>query len=197
MFTSRAEFRLSLRADNADRRLTPMGIELGLVDARRRTAFEASETALRDARAMLESAVITTGEAARRGLAVNQDGRSRSAWVLLSNAETTLEMLTPIWPELLALQGSVRERIEIEAAYDVYLERQRRDQIRLRQGEEKRIPVTLDFNSLKGLSNELKHKLSQRRPATIAEAERIDGMTPAALAILLVALRKTDLAKAA
>ncbi|WP_062209264.1 tRNA uridine-5-carboxymethylaminomethyl(34) synthesis enzyme MnmG [Aureimonas sp. AU12] len=197
MFTSRAEFRLSLRADNADRRLTPLGLEWGLVDARRGAVFEASETELGEARARLENAVITTGEAARRGLAVNQDGRPRSAWMLLSNADTSLEMLSAVWPELAFLQGSVRERIEIEAAYDVYLERQRRDQVRLRRDEAKRIPADLDFAGLKGLSNELKHKLTLRRPATIAEAERIDGMTPAALAIILVALRKTDLAKAA
>ncbi|WP_062219832.1 tRNA uridine-5-carboxymethylaminomethyl(34) synthesis enzyme MnmG [Aureimonas sp. D3] len=197
MFTSRAEFRLSLRADNADRRLTPLGLEWGLVDARRAEVFSKSEAALGEARRLLEGATITTAEAARKGLAVNQDGRTRSAWTLLSNTDTTLDMLIPVWPELASIQGTVRERIEIEAAYDVYLERQRRDQIRLKREEERSIPTDLDFDTLKGLSNEIRHKLRERRPATVAEAERIDGMTPAALAIILVALRKFDRAQAA
>ncbi|ALN71507.1 tRNA uridine-5-carboxymethylaminomethyl(34) synthesis enzyme MnmG [Aureimonas sp. AU20] len=197
MFTSRAEFRLSLRADNADRRLTPLGLEWGLVDARRAAVFARSEAALSEARALLERSTITTAEAARQGLAVNQDGRTRSAWTLLSNADTTLEMLLPVWPELASITGEVRERIEIEAAYDVYLERQRRDQIRLKREEERAIPADLDFDALKGLSNEIRHKLRERRPASVAEAERIDGMTPAALAIILVAIRKTDRAQAA
>ncbi|KTQ77547.1 tRNA uridine 5-carboxymethylaminomethyl modification protein, partial [Aureimonas ureilytica] len=183
--------------DNADRRLTPLGLEWGLVDARRAKVFSKSEAALGEARRLLEGATITTAEAARKGLAVNQDGRTRSAWTLLSNTDTTLDMLIPVWPELASIQGTVRERIEIEAAYDVYLERQRRDQIRLKREEERSIPADLDFDTLKGLSNEIRHKLRERRPATVAEAERIDGMTPAALAIILVALRKFDRAQAA
>ncbi|MEH6721450.1 MAG: tRNA uridine-5-carboxymethylaminomethyl(34) synthesis enzyme MnmG [Aurantimonas endophytica] len=197
MFTSRAEFRLSLRADNADRRLTPLGLSLGIINAERRAVFEASESALSQARAQLEAATLTPPEAARHGLALNQDGRRRSAWQLLSQPEICLDRLTKIWPELDAIAGPLRERIEIEAGYDVYLARQRRDQERLRRDENRAIPATLDFNALAGLSNELRQKLSDRRPGSIAEAERIDGMTPAALAIILVAIRRRELADAA
>ena len=197
MFTSRAEFRLSLRADNADRRLTPLGMEWGLADGERRAAFEASEAALGAARTTLEALTLTSSEAARKGLPVNQDGRTRSAWVLLSHADIGFDDLTGVWPELEAIKGSVRERIEIEAGYDVYLERQRRDQMQLKRDEAKVFPAGFDFAGIKGLSNELRQKLVERRPASLAEAERIDGMTPTALALLLVALRKQDLARAA
>ncbi|HEX2020275.1 MAG TPA: tRNA uridine-5-carboxymethylaminomethyl(34) synthesis enzyme MnmG [Aurantimonas sp.] len=197
MFTSRAEFRLSLRADNADRRLTPLGLSLGIIGAKRRAVFEASETALADARARLEAATLTPNEAASHGLSVNRDGRRRSAWQLLSQPDVDLHRLAQIWPELRSIEGPLRERIEIEAGYDVYLERQRRDQERLRRDEARAIPPALDFAQLPGLSNELRQKLSERRPASIAEAERIDGMTPAALAIILVAIRRRELADAA
>ncbi|WP_206455863.1 tRNA uridine-5-carboxymethylaminomethyl(34) synthesis enzyme MnmG [Aurantimonas marina] len=197
MFTSRAEFRLSLRADNADRRLTPLGLSLGIVDAERRQAFEESEGALARARAMLETAQLTPSEAQRQGLAINQDGRRRSAWQLLSQTEINLDRLTAIWPEFKDIGGPIRERIEIEAGYDVYLERQRRDQERLRRDENRTIPDDLDFSSLTGLSNELRQKLMARRPASIAEAERIDGMTPAALALILVAMRRSEVVRAA
>ncbi|WP_102959353.1 tRNA uridine-5-carboxymethylaminomethyl(34) synthesis enzyme MnmG [Mangrovicella endophytica] len=197
MFTSRAEFRLSLRADNADRRLTPQAIRLGIADARRETAFRMSEAALAAAELQLKSLGVTPPEAARHGLEVNQDGRHRSAWQLLSHEGIDIERLTPVWPELSLLPVSIRHRIEIEAAYDVYLDRQRRDQDRLRRDEQRQIPADLDLSSLSGLSNELRQKLLERRPSTIAEAERIDGMTPAALALILVALRRSGLADAA
>ncbi|WP_279483130.1 tRNA uridine-5-carboxymethylaminomethyl(34) synthesis enzyme MnmG [Aureimonas sp. SK2] len=197
MFTSRAEFRLSLRADNADRRLTPLAMDWGLADAERARVFAASEAALAEARETLESLTLTSSEAARRGLPVNQDGRTRSAWTLLSHADIGLDDLVCVWPELQAIRGSVRERIEIEAGYDVYLERQRRDQAQLKRDEARHFPIGFDFAAIKGLSNELRQKLMERRPASLAEAERIDGMTPTALALLLVALRKHDLARAA
>ena len=197
MFTSRAEFRLSLRADNADRRLTPLGIGLGIVDQRRQTVFEASEAALHGARQTLEGNNITPSEATHHGLVLNQDGRRRSAWQLLAQKDMTLDRLTQIWPSLSSIQGLTRERVEIEAAYDVYLDRQRRDQDKLRRDEGRAIPSDLDVSSLKGLSNELRQKLMARRPASIAEAEAIDGMTPAALALLLVAIRRHETAHAA
>lgn len=197
MFTSRAEFRLSLRADNADRRLTPLAIEWGLAEPERVEAFAASEAALDRARAQLEALSLTSSEAARKGLPVNQDGRTRSAWLLLSHADIGFRDLVAVWPELGAMPGSVRERIEIEAGYDVYLKRQRRDQAQLKRDEARHFPAGFDFAGIKGLSNELRQKLVERRPASLAEAERIDGMTPTALALLLVALRKQDLARAA
>ena len=190
MFTSRAEFRLSLRADNADRRLTPLGLTLGLIPEDRRRVFEASEAALATVRARLEAATVTPSEAGKRGLHVNQDGRPRSAWQLLSQPEIDLDRLVALWPDLVDIKGSIRERIEIEASYDVYLDRQRRDQAKLRRDEAVLIPEDFDVSNLSGLSAELKQKLLTRRPASLAEAERIDGMTPAALALILVHLRK-------
>ncbi|MEF2071295.1 tRNA uridine-5-carboxymethylaminomethyl(34) synthesis enzyme MnmG [Consotaella aegiceratis] len=192
MFTSRAEFRLSLRADNADRRLTPLGQELGIVGSERQGVFADSETALNQVRELLEGKTITPAAAARRGLPVNQDGRPRSAWQLLSQPEMTLDRLAVIWSELANLQGSIRERIEIEAAYDVYLDRQRRDQIRLQRDEARAIPIDFDYTALPGLSHELRQKLSRRQPRSLADAQSIDGMTPAALALILVAVRKTE-----
>ncbi|KQT42914.1 tRNA uridine 5-carboxymethylaminomethyl modification protein [Aureimonas sp. Leaf454] len=197
MFTSRAEFRLTLRADNADRRLTPLGLRLGLVDGRRKSVFETSEGQLTEARQRLEALSLTSAQAAKAGLAVNQDGRLRTAWQLLSQQSVTIERLSSIWPELSAMSTSIRTRIEIEAGYDVYLDRQIRDLERLRRSESLEIPVGFDFGRLKGLSNELRQKLEERRPATLADAERIDGMTPSALALILVSLRRTGLHHAA
>ncbi|MCD1643998.1 tRNA uridine-5-carboxymethylaminomethyl(34) synthesis enzyme MnmG [Aurantimonas coralicida] len=197
MFTSRAEFRLSLRADNADRRLTPLGLSLGIIGAERRTVFEASEAALEAARTRLEAATLTPSEAQRHGLPVNLDGRRRSAWQLLSQTDVDLDRLAIVWPELAEFAGPIRERIEIEAAYDVYLDRQRKDQERLRRDEKRALPADLNYMAMVGLSNELRQKLMDRRPASIAEAEAIDGMTPAALAIILVALRRVEISHAA
>ncbi len=197
MFTSRAEFRLSLRADNADRRLTPLGLSLGIINAERRKVFEASEAALEAARTKLEASTLTPSEAQRHGLPVNLDGRRRSAWQLLSQTDVDLDRLAKVWPELPEFSGPIRERIEIEAAYDVYLDRQRKDQERLRRDEKRALPADLNYMAMVGLSNELRQKLTDRRPASIAEAEAIDGMTPAALAIILVALRRVEISHAA
>ncbi|WP_285295426.1 tRNA uridine-5-carboxymethylaminomethyl(34) synthesis enzyme MnmG [Aureimonas altamirensis] len=198
MFTSRAEYRLSLRADNADRRLTRKGIELGLVGAERQSVFQASEALLVDAEQRLKSLSLTPAEAQRQGLHVNQDGRRRTAWQLLAQDGVDLERLSAVWAEeILSLPEQIRERVEIEASYDVYLDRQRREQASLRRDERKVIPDGFDFTALKGLSIEIVQKLSARQPRTLAEAERIDGMTPAAMAILLVALRRHEFSKAA
>jgi len=199
MFTSRAEFRLSLRADNADRRLTPLAIEWGIASPERAQAFAETEKAFLAARHELEAATLTPAEAARHGLNVNQDGRRRSAWQLLAQSDLGLDRprLLSIWPKLETITPATFGRVKIEAAYDVYLERQRRDQERLRRDEAHEIPATLDFSAIPGLSNELKQKLAERRPASVADAERIDGMTPAALALILVATRRSALANAA
>ncbi len=197
MFTSRAEFRLSLRADNADRRLTRRGIDFGLVGAEQAAAFETEDQALSQACDRLRAITVTPSEAVRRGLLVNQDGRARSAWQLLSSPDTDLAALSVVWPELRSIEPRLHERLETEARYDVYLDRQRRDQAALRRDEAVEIPDDLDFASLKGLSREHAEKLSARRPRTLAEAGRIDGMTPAALALILVAIRRATLARAA
>ncbi|MCQ0986994.1 tRNA uridine-5-carboxymethylaminomethyl(34) synthesis enzyme MnmG [Jiella marina] len=199
MFTSRAEFRLSLRADNADRRLTPSAIEWGIASSERARVFAETEKAFLAARRELEAATLTPAEAARHGLNVNQDGRRRSAWQLLAQSDLGLDRprLLSIWPQLETITPGTFGRVKIEAAYDVYLERQRRDQEQLRRDEAHEIPATLDFSAIPGLSNELKQKLAERRPASVAEAERIDGMTPAALALILVATRRSALANAA
>ncbi|RIK86085.1 MAG: tRNA uridine-5-carboxymethylaminomethyl(34) synthesis enzyme MnmG [Hyphomicrobiales bacterium] len=192
MFTSRAEFRLSLRADNADERLTPRAIELGIAGPERIARFRAAERALATARDAVQSLSLTPNEAARFGIALNRDGQRRTAYDLLSYPDIDLARLAAIWPALADIQAPVAERLETEARYAVYLERQRADVAVLRREEARTIPSDLDFARLPGLSNELKQKLAARRPGSIAEAQRIDGMTPAALAILLAAIQDMD-----
>ncbi|WP_159586934.1 tRNA uridine-5-carboxymethylaminomethyl(34) synthesis enzyme MnmG [Chelativorans xinjiangense] len=192
MFTSRAEFRLSLRADNADTRLTPLAMEWGVASAERRARFTQVEKALAEARALAQARDMTPNEATRHGIALNHDGIRRSAYDLLSYPDVTLARLTQIWPELGDIPPKTAERLETEARYAVYLERQAADADRLRQDESKAIPSDADFSSVPGLSNELKDKLRRLKPRTLAEAQRIDGMTPAALALILMALRQGE-----
>ena len=189
MFTSRAEFRLSLRADNADERLTPRGLELGLIGGERRVKFAAVQNDLNQARDQAKSLTLTPNAAAKFGLSLNRDGQRRSAYDLLSYPEIDLARLVQIWPELGNLDGKTAERLETEARYAVYLDRQQSDLAVLRREQERLIPDDLDFVSLPGLSNELQQKLMSRRPRSLADAQRIDGMTPAALAILVSALQ--------
>jgi len=192
MFTSRAEFRLSLRADNADRRLTPLGCELGLVGAERRSAYEAKAEAIAAAERMARSVDLSPSEAERVGILVNKDGVRRTAFDLLSHPDMTLERLAAVWPELGGLAPDIVEQIEIDAKYAVYLQRQEADIHQLNREEDTVFPETFDFAGLSGLSNELRHKLSTVRPGTLAQAGRIDGMTPAALTLLLAHLRKWE-----
>lgn len=185
MFTSRAEFRLSLRADNADRRLTPLARELGLVSGERSRRFDDKMAEIDRLRALLDERVLTPTEARRAGLAVNRDGRKRSGFELLSYPDIDMERLGVVWPDLAAYDAETREAVEIEAHYAVYLERQRSEIALMHREESLDIPVDLDFSAVPGLSNELKQKLAERRPANLAAAQRIDGMTPAALAIII------------
>jgi tRNA uridine 5-carboxymethylaminomethyl modification enzyme len=185
MFTSRAEYRLSLRADNADERLTPRAIELGIVSSKRQERFRQQNQMLNDARTLLDGLTVTPSEARKRGLEINQDGVRRSAFELLSHSDLSLARLSEIWPELRGISAQVAERLETEARYSVYLERQEADVALLRREEARSIPVDLDYMAMAGLSNELKQKLASRRPDSLAAAQRIDGMTPAALAIVL------------
>ena len=190
MFTSRAEYRLSLRADNADQRLTPWGIALGLVGAGRREAFATKAAALAEARRLVESLSLTPNEAARHGLALNHDGVRRSAYELLGRPDVDMAVLRGIWPELAGIDRFVSEQIEIEARYRVYLDRQSADIEAFRKEEGIALPADIAYSGMAGLSNELREKLALARPATLGQAARIDGMTPAALMLVLGEARR-------
>lgn len=192
MFTSRAEFRLTLRADNADSRLTPRAIDLGMVSAARQNAFDQKTQEVDAARTISKERSLTPNEARRHGLSVNADGVRRSAYELLAYPDVTIARLSAIWPEMNGLRPDVAELIETEAKYAVYLDRQEADIVLLRREEAMAIPTDFDYERLSGLSNELKHKLAGRRPASVADAQKIDGMTPAALAFLVASIRAEE-----
>lgn len=192
MFTSRAEFRLSLRADNADMRLTGLGIELGLVGRDRAERFSAYVEAFDSGRNRLRSLSLTPNEAGQYGLHLNRDGQRRSAYEILSHPEMEIARLAQIWGELSAISPKVAEALEIEAGYAVYMDRQAND-IRSAQRDEALVmPDNFDFDSISGLSNELKLKLRRAQPRTIAQAAKIEGMTPAAVTLLLALVRKAE-----
>jgi len=197
MFTSRAEYRLRLRADNADQRLTPTGIDLGCVSTARRRAFESKTAALEAAAVLLRSLSLTPTEAARHGIEVNKDGRRRSAFDMLALPGIDLPRLTTIWPEIGAVAPAIASQIAVDARYASYVSRQELDVAALRKDEALRIPPAFDFASMPGLSTELRQKLERHRPATLAQAGRIDGMTPAALLLLLAHLKKQPARKSA
>jgi tRNA uridine 5-carboxymethylaminomethyl modification enzyme len=185
MFTSRAEYRLSLRADNADERLTPVASTLGICGSARSERFRDAMQQLAAARAMAENVSLTPTQASRHGLQLNRDGVRRSAFQLLSYPDIEIKQLLAIWPQFGAFDTTTLERLETDAKYAVYLDRQAEESIRIRDEEGRRLPQDIDYQALPGLSNELKQKLRHRKPMTIGEAQRIEGMTPAALAILL------------
>jgi tRNA uridine 5-carboxymethylaminomethyl modification enzyme len=192
MFTSRAEYRLSLRADNADQRLTPLGVKLGCVGAERARAFAAKRDALARARASLESVSLTPSEAARHGLKLKQDGARRTAFELLALPDISLENLKAIWPELSAIAPKTAVQIEIDAKYAVYLERQTKDIEAFRRDEALALPAALDYGGMPGLSNEIRTRLLAVRPKSLGQAARIEGMTPAALTLLAARVRRTQ-----
>jgi tRNA uridine 5-carboxymethylaminomethyl modification enzyme len=190
MFTSRAEYRLTLRADNADQRLTDKGIALGCVGAERAARHRARMAALEAGRQMARALNLTPSEAARHGLALRKDGQRRSAFELLAYPDIGLADLARIWPLLDALDPRVAAQIEIDAKYEVYLDRQAADVESYRRDESLLLPEDLDYAALPGLSNEARHKLQAHRPRTIGQAGRIDGVTPAALSLLVAHLRR-------
>ncbi len=196
MFTSRAEFRLHLRADNADQRLTPVGLAKGLVGEARREHYETKTAQLSTARSTLNRLSVTPSEARRAGLAVNEDGKRRSAFDLLSYPNIDVATLAQVWPELTDMPGSILEQVAIDAQYAVYLDRQKADIEGMRRDEQRSMPDDLDYMSIPGLSMELRQKLSQQRPQTIAQAQAMDGMTPAAITLLLAVIRRGQMAKA-
>lgn len=190
MFTSRAEFRLSLRADNADARLTPLGGRLGLIGAERAKKFDDISQKLARARALTESLSMTPTEASAFGLNVNKDGQRRTGYELLSYPNVDVRRLSEIWPQLLEIDAKTAENLEIEAQYAVYLARQSASAALLRREEERLIPDEMDFSGVSGISNELRQKLAERKPKSVSEAQKIDGMTPAAMALVLLSIRQ-------
>jgi tRNA uridine 5-carboxymethylaminomethyl modification enzyme len=184
MFTSRAEYRLTLRADNADQRLTDKGIGLGCVGAERTARHRVKMAALKDARAMAEALIVTPNEAARHGLQLRRDGQRRSAFDLLSYPDIDIADVARIWPRFGALDCKIAEQLEIEAKYAVYLDRQAADVESYRRDEALALGDDIDYETLPGLSNEVRHKLQTHKPRTIGHASRIDGITPAALTLL-------------
>ncbi|MEX1180369.1 MAG: tRNA uridine-5-carboxymethylaminomethyl(34) synthesis enzyme MnmG [Cucumibacter sp.] len=197
MFTSRAEFRLFLRADNADQRLTSMGREAGLVGDERWAAWSDKRAALDRGRAKLMALTASPAEAQRVGIKVNYDGVLRKAFDLLSYPDVTAKDAIALWPELGALPRSVLDQLAIDAQYAVYLDRQRADVDAVRRDEGRAIPDWVDYGALPGLSNEMRQKLGSARPATIAQAQKLEGVTPAAVTLLLAVIRRGYLTRQA
>ncbi|PIB26570.1 tRNA uridine 5-carboxymethylaminomethyl modification protein [Amylibacter kogurei] len=197
MFTSRAEYRLSLRADNADQRLTPIGIELGCVSETRKAAFDSKMDKLSNAKELLGSCVMTPTEAKKNGIAINQDGIRRNGNDFLAYKDVTLQSLSKVWPELAKIDHDIAVQVERDAIYAQYIDRQKADVAALRKDENMAIPDKFEYSGIAGLSIELQTKLSNVRPTTIGQAGRIDGMTPAALVLILARLRRGNLEKRA
>ena len=190
MFTSRAEFRLTLRADNADQRLTDRGLDLGCVGVSRETVWRARRAELETARRRAAELVLTPAAAAREGLPVKADGQRRNLSELLAYPTIAFEDLARIWPEIRDWSPAVREQVEIDAAYSGYLDRQAADAEAFRRDESLRLPPALDYALVGGLSNEIREKLSSVRPLTLGQAARIEGVTPGALTALLAHARR-------
>ncbi len=193
IFTSRAEYRLTLRADNADERLTPLAIRLGSAGASRARRFGEKMASLRKARALLAELKMTPTALSRAGISVNGDGIARSAFDLLALPGVDLARLSAIWPQLLGIAPDIAEELETDALYKGYLERQERDIAQYRREEGMRLPFELDYRTVGGLSSEIREKLAAARPATLGAAGRISGVTPAALLALLRHLRRSSL----
>jgi tRNA uridine 5-carboxymethylaminomethyl modification enzyme len=185
MFTSRAEYRLSLRADNADQRLTPKGLAVGAIGRERAQAFAAKMAALDRARALACGLRLSPTALGRHGIAVNTDGVARSAAQLLAYPGIDVARLAAVWPELASVAPEIAEQLEIDACYAGYLERQARDIAAFRRDEALLLPDGLDYGAVGSLSAEIRSKLAATRPATLGAAARISGVTPAALVALL------------
>ena len=190
MFTSRAEYRLMLRADNADQRLTAKGSAIGCVGDVRQRRFETKLSALQAARALADSLSITPNEAGKYGISLNRDGQRRTAFELLSYPTLGLPEVARIWPQFASIEPKIANQLEIDAKYAVYLDRQAADIASYRRDESFELPADLDYVTLKGLSNEIRQKLIALRPSTIGQAGRIDSMTPAALTLLVAHVRR-------
>jgi tRNA uridine 5-carboxymethylaminomethyl modification enzyme len=190
MFTSRAEFRLSLRADNADQRLTPFGLELGCVGEQRALAFGQKLAALDRSRTALEAVLLTPQAISGLGIHVSHDGIRRSAYSLLALPEADIRQIAALCPMFGAEDEAVQRQIATEALYAQYLDRQNEDAAAIRRDEAVTIPTDFSYSALGGLSSELRLKLERQRPRSLAQAAAIEGMTPAALTLLLAKLRQ-------
>ncbi|WP_415405126.1 tRNA uridine-5-carboxymethylaminomethyl(34) synthesis enzyme MnmG [Tateyamaria sp. SN3-11] len=189
MFTSRAEFRLSLRADNADQRLTPLGIDIGCVAEERKAVFGLKQEQLAAGRAVMDAVSFTPKQIAQVGIRINQDGTKRTPFQLLAFPDVVFPDVAKLSPELESIPSEIQEQIARDALYANYIERQQKDVEKLRKDERHVIPSTFDYEQVSGLSTELKTKLERVRPADLGQAARIDGMTPAALALILGRIR--------
>lgn len=196
MFTSRAEFRLHLRSDNADQRLTALGVATGLVGESRQAAFSRKVKALDGGRTLLDRLRTTPNEARKVGIAVNADGHHRSAFELLSYPDVGPTDVVRLWPEIASIGTPILEQLSIDAQYAVYLERQKADVAAMRRDEGIAIPSWVEYSVIPGLSMELRQKLSAHKPATLAQAQAIEGMTPAAATLLLAIIRRGGLRRA-
>jgi tRNA uridine 5-carboxymethylaminomethyl modification enzyme len=196
MFTSRAEFRLHLRSDNADQRLTPLGIERGLVGESRRDVFHVKQAALAAGRAALETATVTPTEARKAGIAVNADGQRRSAFELLAYPDVRTADVIRVWPKLGEISPPILEQLAVDAQYAVYLDRQKADVEAVRRDEGREIPAWVDYAEIPGLSTELRQKFIAHAPTTIAQAQQIEGITASAITLLLSIIRRGSLRKA-
>lgn len=192
MFTSRAEFRLSLRADNADQRLTPLAIEVGCAGQARRKMFQKKMERLDAARDVLTESVFTPKQVSEAGIRVNQDGNKRTGLDVLAFPDVSFEDLFPLLPELANSDTTTRRQLERDALYANYIDRQEREIAALKRDESYLIPRDFEYVGIEGLSNELQQKLERAQPENLAQAARLDGMTPAALALLLARLRKSS-----
>ncbi|MCY4406444.1 MAG: tRNA uridine-5-carboxymethylaminomethyl(34) synthesis enzyme MnmG, partial [Rhodospirillaceae bacterium] len=197
MFSSRAEYRLRLRPDNADRRLTARGIEAGCVGGERARRFAAKSAALKGAGDLLDSLDATPDSLRRHGISANRDGRRRSARELIGYPDVTLQELAALWPALAGLESEIVQALENDAHYRGYVERQEADIAAFRRDEALRLPGDLRFDAVGGLSHEMRQRLAAARPATLGAAGRVPGVTPAALTALLAHVRKTDPRKSA
>ncbi len=197
MFTSRAEFRLSLRADNADQRLTPIGLQLSCVGSRRRQAFTEKMDQLSDAKSLLSEKTYTPKEVLAAGINVNQDGNRRDGMAILAFPDVAFEDLLPLIPELDMVTPDIRLQVARDALYANYIARQQRDVEAMKRDESYQIPRDFDYFALDGLSSEMKQKLSQTKPGNIAQASRVEGVTPAALTLVLAKLRRDQKVKQA
>lgn len=197
MFTSRAEYRLSLRADNADQRLTPLAVGLGAASVSRETSFTTRMAALESARALLARLNLSPAAAAKAGLTLNQDGRRRSAMELAAHPQAGWAAISRIWPEIAALDAAIALQMQNEAVYHGYLDRQEADVMAFRRDEGVRIPADFDYRGVGSLSHEVREKLERARPATLGQAGRVEGVTPGALTALLAHVKRLDRSRAA